>query len=444
MNASATAHAEFRPAFEPRGREEAFADAWRRTRRWVYVACDAAHLLLGVLLWADGYPTWRVATYGLALAVSVALHVWVELPAARAREASGDGSRRAGAERLWLAAMLLEIAVTGGVRSPLFPSNVAAIPLNVQQFGWRRGAGASSLAILGCAVAFLVAPAAWTGPTVPGATYWLVLASAVLATGGTSLHYRALLARVADESVRDALRARETAADQAIARARELEQLGAKISHELKNPLSAVKTLVQVSARGTTDSAMRERLEVVEREVKRMEHTLRHYLTFSSPADRLDRAPLALSAVVDDVLSLLSGRAREAGIALERRGDVEVEADARRLSDAVLNLVANAVEASAPGGRVTVELSAEGDAARIAVRDTGRGMARDVLERIGTPFFTTRSEGTGLGVALARAAFVQHGGALTYQSAPGEGTLAAATFPARTGRTGDGARARGG
>jgi signal transduction histidine kinase len=70
--------------------------------------------------------------------------------------------------------------------------------------------------------------------------------------------------------------------------------------------------------------------------------------------------------------------------------------------------------------------------ARIAVRDSGRGMPPEVLERIGTPFFTTRDEGTGLGVVVARAAFAQHGGSLVYSSEPGLGTTAVGTLPLRS------------
>jgi two-component system sensor histidine kinase HydH len=63
------------------------------------------------------------------------------------------------------------------------------------------------------------------------------------------------------------------------------------------------------------------------------------------------------------------------------------------------------------------------------VIDNGSGMAPDVVQRVGTPFFTTRERGTGLGVVLARAAFEQHGGTLEYLSAPGQGTTVLATLP---------------
>ena len=85
----------------------------------------------------------------------------------------------------------------------------------------------------------------------------------------------------------------------------------------------------------------------------------------------------------------------------------------------------------------------DGDA-RIEIRDTGRGMTPDVLDRVGTPFFTTRESGTGLGVVLARSVFQRHGGALRYESAPGLGTTAVATLPLGPGaRRAHGERAAG-
>jgi signal transduction histidine kinase len=78
---------------------------------------------------------------------------------------------------------------------------------------------------------------------------------------------------------------------------------------------------------------------------------------------------------------------------------------------------------------VDVRIAARDGAAEIRVRDSGRGMPREVLERVGTPFFTTREQGTGLGAAMARAAFAQHGGELRYSSEVGRGTTVTGILP---------------
>lgn len=106
-----------------------------------------------------------------------------------------------------------------------------------------------------------------------------------------------------------------------------------------------------------------------------------------------------------------------------------LRADARLLKEAIVNVVCNAIEATPRGGHVTVSYHAGERDAGIVVRDTGRGMTKDIASRVGTPFFSTREGGTGLGVAIAKTAIAQHGGTLEYQSTPGVGTIAKIALP---------------
>jgi signal transduction histidine kinase len=224
-------------------------------------------------------------------------------------------------------------------------------------------------------------------------------------------------------------RSHELMAHQAFSRASELEQMSAKLSHELKNPLSAIKMLVQLSARDVAEEKSRERLRVAEGEIERMNCILKEYLSFARPFEKLRSEPVELGALADEVLQLLGPGAASSGVALRREGDARLEGDPRRLKEALFNLVANAVEATPRGGSVAIGIALRDRAIEVAVRDSGRGMPPDVLEKMGTPFFTTREQGTGLGVVLARAAFVQHGGALVYTSAEGRGTIATGVLP---------------
>jgi signal transduction histidine kinase len=168
-------------------------------------------------------------------------------------------------------------------------------------------------------------------------------------------------------------------------------------------------------------------------EVERMETILKDYLSFSRPVQSLQPRVVRLGALADDVLSAIEGRAESGRVELRRRGDAAVEADTRKLKDALFNLLGNALEATPAGGTVEVQIEQTAENVRIAVRDSGCGMPKEVLERLGTPFFTTREEGTGLGVAIARATFTQHGGSLVYASEPGRGTTAVGTLPLRNG-----------
>ncbi len=162
-----------------------------------------------------------------------------------------------------------------------------------------------------------------------------------------------------------------------------------------------------------------------------MNSIIREYLSFSRPFDKLQPKKVALGAMADDVIAVLETGASTAGVLLRRSGEAYAEADPRRLREALHNLISNGLEACSRGGRVEVEISEHDSVARIVVRDSGRGMSPDVLERLGTAFFTTRPEGTGLGVAMARATFIQHGGALVYESEQGRGTTAIGTLPLR-------------
>jgi signal transduction histidine kinase len=103
--------------------------------------------------------------------------------------------------------------------------------------------------------------------------------------------------------------------------------------------------------------------------------------------------------------------------------------DPRRLKEALFNLMANALEACASGARVEAKAERRQEAVHIIVRDTGRGMSPETLARVGTPFFTTREQGTGLGVTLARGVAQQHGGTLTFESEVGQGTVATLLLP---------------
>jgi signal transduction histidine kinase len=132
---------------------------------------------------------------------------------------------------------------------------------------------------------------------------------------------------------------------------------------------------------------------------------------------------------VSDALGALAARADAAGVRLYAQGDDSIEADPRRLREALLNLVANAIEATPSGGFVDVEVRRAAGEAEIVIRDTGRGMPAETLRRIGTPFFTTRDDGTGLGIVLARSVIAQHGGSLTYESEPGKGTRVLVAIP---------------
>ena len=212
------------------------------------------------------------------------------------------------------------------------------------------------------------------------------------------------------------------------------EELGLRVLHDLKNPLAGVRALVQLGLRNPGEAASHPRLAAVETEIERVLQLLQRYLSSASspPLGGVNPVHLELGPLVSGVLCALKARAEEAGVRLSSQGDATVDADPNQLEGALLNLVANGIEATPPGGTVRVEVSRSAEEIRIAVCDTGRGMDGDDLRRLGTAFFTTRAEGTGLGVVLACSAIALHGGSLRYESEPGKGTIARATLPRRS------------
>jgi len=386
-----------------------------------------------------GYPVARVVALALTFCASLAMFLfWLSRNSAVVPEpVSARAETLEMAPRFVL--MFVMLGLTGGLRSPLLPT--ALIPFSdlVIKNGWSTTAKNILALIASGLCVLLLLPRSWLGPDVPQPAYWILLLAILATAGAWHTRYALLLARTVGDSACQLGRAREEMVYRALTRAREMEQIGWKLSHELKNPLAAIKGLVQLSARNVNacDPDLSEQLRVVAAEVDRMENILKEYLSFSRPVEALQPQPVALGALADEVLSLMDARAASVGVVLRRRGDALIEADPRRLKDALFNLVGNAVEATAQGGRVEVEIDEGERGARIAVRDSGRGMPPEVLDRLGTPFFTTREQGTGLGVVTARAAFAQHGGSLVYASEPGRGTTAIGTLPLKSIHGGD-------
>jgi signal transduction histidine kinase len=377
--------------------------------------CVAACFVLG------GYPAGRTAASAAVFLGTLPPTMVVALGSRR-----NGGHHVVGGALLWACAMqnVLAAAVTGGLHSPHAPVMIMTFPPLYARYDWSPRGRAVLALFCGAVLWMALVPRAWSGPVL--ADPWFTIAASVAMIGTVAVHARFMgaLRETASQGARAALRARDELVEQALSRARELELVGSRLSHELKNPLAAIKALVQLAHRAASQPAIQRQLGVVAREVDRMSAVLQSHLGFSRPFDRVDRVDVDLGALADSVLALLEGRATAVGVVLRRRGEGRGAVDPQRIRGALLNLVANAIEACPRGGHVEIAIEEDGATARLAVSDTGVGMAPDLVERVGTPFFTTHERGTGLGVALARAAFEQHGGTLEYRSAPGQGTTA--------------------
>lgn len=406
----------------------AVGTAFLRARPWV-VAPGAA-LNVACMLTA-GAPPAQVRATGLGIAALLVffIHEAVRFRRVPVRE---DQLRRS--LIITAAALLFACAATGGLRSPLVVLLLAPVGVAFAAFGRGRTNAALLAGVLGglAVLSFLSEGTPW--PAIPGPQAAVMTLGSVAVTlvllwlGVTGL--TAAYAR----SGEDLGRARDAMLDAMTDRMRGAESLGARVAHEIRNPLTAIKGLVQLLARGEPSERDRKRLDVVLAEVDRVEDTLNAYLAFARPLDELRPAPIALAALLHDLAALLEARAAAARVHLHiEADDAAIVGDPRRLQEALLNLASNALEAMPDGGALTLVAARVADGARVEVRDEGRGMTPEQLARLGTPFVTTRPGGTGLGVALARAVVAQHGGRMLHRSAPGRGTQVTLLMPAQPG-----------
>ncbi len=323
--------------------------------------------------------------------------------------------------------------LTGGVHSPCVPSLLLPSIVSLLFFGPIPASRWIALSNGLLVVAMFALPDSIVGPALPHGNYAIAV---VLGLGWSLFMLHMLAGKLANAAVRagdsyDCLR--EERVVEAEAQLRRLQSVGAKVAHELKNPLASIKGLCQLVSRAPDSERTQERLAVVASEISRMETILNEYLSFSRPLEDLSPEPIDLSVLSRDVLDVLAGRADQAGVVLSLDGGATpVHGDPRRLKEALINLVANAIEATPNGGSVHLRVRAGVSGVTLEVKDSGRGIAPDDLERLGTSFFTTRPNGTGLGVVLAQGVITQHGGSLSYTSAVGQGTTATISLPGKS------------
>jgi PAS domain S-box-containing protein len=207
-----------------------------------------------------------------------------------------------------------------------------------------------------------------------------------------------------------------------------LGQLTASLSHEIRNPLSAIKLNMQILSRKLDlDGFDRRRLDITAREVTRLEEIMRQLLDTARPAG-LEQIPVDLAELVRAAVELLEPKLGEGGIRLRQshaRSLPRALGDPGGLQQAVQNLLLNAMEAAGRGGgvRVWTRLASprRERCLEIGVSDNGPGIAAEDLPRLFTPFFTNRDLGTGLGLFNVKRIAEAHGGSVVVKSRPGHG-----------------------
>jgi signal transduction histidine kinase len=215
-------------------------------------------------------------------------------------------------------------------------------------------------------------------------------------------------------------------------------QLAAGVAHELRNPLTSIKMLVQTGLEGDPPPGLpAEDLAVVEREVRRMEQYLRTFLDFARPP-RAERRRTDLRPVVERALTLTEGRARRQKVTLSVTlppDPVPLEIDPEQVQQVLVNLLLNALDVLPRGGAVEVVVRRPaGGSVEVSVRDNGPGIAPRVHERLFEPFVSGKENGLGLGLSICKRLVEEHGGGIRAEPAPGGGTVVRFTLPAEEDR----------
>lgn len=209
-------------------------------------------------------------------------------------------------------------------------------------------------------------------------------------------------------------------------------EMAAMLAHEVRNPLGAMELFTGLLLQDLRDRPETQRLaHQVARGIADLSHLVTNLLGFTR-AREAGPEPIDCVAVVEDVLRFTVELTAGPGVAVERdyaAPTVPALADAALLRPALLNLVRNAVQAMPDGGRLRVAVAPVADEVRIAVTDSGPGVADADRETIFRPFYTTRPKGTGLGLSVARDMVEAMAGRLGVESRPGEGATFAVWLP---------------
>lgn len=209
-----------------------------------------------------------------------------------------------------------------------------------------------------------------------------------------------------------------------------VSELAASVAHEIRNPLTVVRGFLQL-ALSSSNLKVKKYLETSIVELDRAESIINEYLSLAKPqADRLEQ--VEASEKLHHVAALMNSLAAMKNVKMEAhiQDELTFRGDPVKFQQAIINVVKNAIEATAEGGCVLLKASHEQEELRIEVDDTGEGMTPEQLRKLGEPFYSTKAKGTGLGLAVAFRIVEAMGGTLCFESAKNKGTKATIRLPA--------------
>ncbi|MFW5958145.1 MAG: two-component system sensor histidine kinase NtrB, partial [Desulfosalsimonas sp.] len=212
-------------------------------------------------------------------------------------------------------------------------------------------------------------------------------------------------------------------------------RLSAGIAHEINNPLTTIMTSAMMLQEELAPSdEMYEELQIISNEAQRCRKIVQSLLDFARQTKPMQKLH-DINDIIAESIYLTKKQAEFSDIEIKTHlaeNMPQVYVDKEQIQQLVINLILNAVEATDPGGQITISTESPRSADKIYmhVKDTGRGIASEDLGRIFDPFFTTREFGTGLGLSISHSIVERHGGEIKVDSRPGRGTKFTVILPA--------------
>jgi PAS domain S-box-containing protein len=217
-------------------------------------------------------------------------------------------------------------------------------------------------------------------------------------------------------------------------------QVVPEITHEINNPLMLIGGFARQLIRQTTDETRLKKLNIISEEVSRLENLLKELREFYLPRT-LKTDEMDIHSLLQEVYSLVKDDCERKNIYTEFKVDsnpIMIKGDRGKLKQVLLNLVKNSIEAMKHGGNLSIQSELGGDLVEITIADDGCGIPETDLEKIFSPFFTTKQRGTGLGLSLSKTIIEDHeGSSLTLRSGEDKGTVFKITMPISRGQTKD-------
>ena len=211
-----------------------------------------------------------------------------------------------------------------------------------------------------------------------------------------------------------------------------LGEMATGLAHEIRNPLAGIAGVIEIIGRDLpATSPARSVVKDVRQEIARINHIVTDLLQTARPHPPTVRRS-DLNTTVEHAVMLGRQQAQAKSVEIELHKDAslpEIEHDSDQIHQVLLNLLLNALQAIETSGKISVTLKTQGATAVVEVADNGRGISADHLPNIFRPFYTTKGDGTGLGLSLARRIVEDHQGRIDVTSALGKGTTFAVVLP---------------